>query len=95
MVEDVSFRNRKACLSPVDLEVFAAALVEEFPTARYLVDPHNSRCEGPTPPPVATALRLTDLTDYIRYMHFDEDWVPQWGKEPERGHWSLGFPRLP
>ncbi|MGE5504633.1 MAG: hypothetical protein ACM31L_09440 [Actinomycetota bacterium] len=95
MVVPVAFRSRHACLSPADLKAFAAILVEAFPTARYYVDPGYVACRGAEPPPVATALHLLELNAYKRWMHFDEDWVPQWQKDPYDGHWVLCPERLP
>ncbi|MGE5477605.1 MAG: hypothetical protein ACM3Q1_13180 [Bacteroidales bacterium] len=95
MVVPVSFRCRKACLTPADLKVFAALLLENFPTARYFVPPHSTKCDGAEPPDVPIALNLADLPDYEVYMAFDEEWLPQWERCPEDGSWVLGFPRLP
>jgi hypothetical protein len=95
MVVPVAFRSRHACLSPADLRAFAATLVEAFPTARYYVSPGYDECRGVEPPPVATALHLLDLNGYERWMHFDEDWLPQWQKDPYNGYWALCAERLP
>ncbi|MBX9634195.1 MAG: hypothetical protein K2X44_04365 [Magnetospirillum sp.] len=95
MVVPVSFRSRETCLSPADVKAFAATLVEAFPTARYYVPPGLGEGYDIEPPTIATALHLLDLTAYERWMHFDEEWVPQWRKDPDYGRWVLASPRLP
>lgn len=95
MVVPVSFRCRKACLTPADLRAFSTLLVEYFPTARYFADPDLQGLDGPWPPEVVIAFRLHDLRDYEVYMTFDEDWLPQWGRAGYYGEWSLAYPRLP
>lgn len=95
MVEPVSFRSRETCLSPADLKAFAATLVEAFPTASYYIYPGLDEGGGDEPPLISTALHLLDLTAYERWMHFDEEWGPQWQKDPDDGRWVLAVPRLP
>ena len=96
MAEPVSFRCRKACLTPADLTAFSNLLMENFPTARYFLRPPlQSREPDADHPEVPVADRFLDLPGADLYMTFDADWRPQWRRAGYYQSWSLIYPRLP
>lgn len=108
--DDYTYRKLRVSLSGADWQIFADALAEEFPDARYYYEPMVLFRLFTVPPPIFPGdhlLRLEGLGQACPPevdMHFDQNWQIKW-KRPEPGidipagsadvAWSSNSPRSP
>lgn len=108
--DDYTYRKLRVSLSATDWQIFADALAEEFPGARYYYEPMVLFRLFTVPPPIFLGdhmFRLEGLGSACPPevdMHFDRDWQIKW-KRPEPGvdvpagsgdvAWASNSPRSP